>query len=315
MSKRDWRSYGLIGGVVALLAIIIAVGNWAQNFDDHKRQEEHKAGRYQRSSEQAPPVARRPKASGARIDQPSCDAPKNHQEADECAQVRMAKSAEEMARLTKWQLFVGAAGFAALIVTLYLTMRALRESKRSADIAERGLVAGHRAFVFASGLVPEWSLDETTGQYSWRFRATWQNSGETPTINLRLVADAEIRDAPLPVPFAFPARAPGRGLLGPKANSLGGPGPSPPAPPISAQDIADSVAGKKYIYFWGWVRYFDVFPNTPEHVTMFCWLITTTGDPFAFDPANPASLSFAYLHTSYGNCADEECHAHQPAAV
>jgi hypothetical protein len=73
----------------------------------------------------------------------------------------------------------------------------------------------------------------------------------------------------------------------------------------------DAQAGRKFIYLWGWVRYFDVFPRTPEHITRFCWLIVPVGDPLAFVPGaapnQPGSLSFGSLHHSEGNCADEEC--------
>ncbi|PNE12175.1 MAG: hypothetical protein CR217_05030 [Beijerinckiaceae bacterium] len=96
-------------------------------------------------------------------------------------------------------------------------------------------------------------------------------------------------------------------MLGPKAISMGGAAPLIPAAPITPQDIIDTQNGTKFIYLWGWTKYFDVFPRTAEHITRFCWLILTTGNPMTFNPAQPGSLTFHNLHHVEGNCADDEC--------
>jgi hypothetical protein len=92
---------------------------------------------------------------------------------------------------------------------------------------------------------------------------------------------------------------------------LGGLSPSPPENAISPQDITDVQSGKKFLYVWGWARYSDVFPNTKQHITRFCWMITPVGDPFAYIPGKippePGGLQFQSRHHDEGNCADDEC--------
>ena len=92
-----------------------------------------------------------------------------------------------------------------------------------------------------------------------------------------------------------------------EANTMGGAAPLIPAAPITPQDIIDAQNGRKFIYLWGWAKYFDVFPRTPEHITRFCWLILVAGDPLSFNPAQPNSTTFATANHIEGNCADEEC--------
>jgi hypothetical protein len=80
-----------------------------------------------------------------------------------------------------------------------------------------------------------------------------------------------------------------------------------PKAAISLQDILDSQHGTKWLYIWGWARYSDVFANTPQHITRFCWVITPVGDPLAFDPNVPSGIDFQTVHHTEGNCADDEC--------
>jgi hypothetical protein len=92
-----------------------------------------------------------------------------------------------------------------------------------------------------------------------------------------------------------------------------GAAPMPPRAAVTPQDIADSQAGKKFIYIYGWVRYRDIFPRTEEHITRFCWLIVTQSDPLKYDPAAignppaPGTLNFSFIQHREGNCTDEEC--------
>ena len=181
-------------------------------------------------------------------------------------------------------------------------------------MTKEALIADRRAFVFPIGLNQFWERDPKTGQYNWRLRPGLLNTGETPTRRLRFYVDCEFRNSPLPENFQFidgPAR-PGKGFLGPKATLYGGLAPQLQNAALSPQDLHDIINGRKYVYLWGWIRYFDVFPGTPEHITRFCWQILVTGDPFKFVPGqvpqqDPDNLNFSYLQTAQGNCADEEC--------
>ena len=184
-------------------------------------------------------------------------------------------------------------------------------TSRQAQLTREALIADKRAFVFPVDIVPQYdALDPVTGEHNWRFRPAWRNSGDTPSKNLALYVDCELRNTPLPIGHNFiETRQPGNGLLPPNSTMNGGAAPFGNA--ITPQDILDVQANRKFLYLWGWARYYDVFPETPQHVTRFCWQIFSIGNPHAFvpgqNPSQPGSLIFTYIHFLQGNCADDEC--------
>jgi hypothetical protein len=183
-------------------------------------------------------------------------------------------------------------------------------AEKSADIAREAMIAGERAFVFATGVVPFWEKDTTTNLYHWRFRPNWKNSGDTPTKRMTMHSRCMLRAAPLPSRFDFnyPTTEIGTALIPPNTETGGGLAPRAPAPAISPQDILDVQSGQKFLYFWGWAKYYDVFPGTPQHITRFCWQVLALGDALAYDPAVvPQNLTFPNIHHTEGNCADDEC--------
>jgi hypothetical protein len=91
-------------------------------------------------------------------------------------------------------------------------------------------------------------------------------------------------------------------------DGVAGQAPHMPGRGLTPQDILDIQSGAKVFYVWGWARYFDVLPNTPEHITRFCWQIMSTGNPITFNPIGDADgVRFSWLGQPRGNCADEEC--------
>jgi hypothetical protein len=194
-----------------------------------------------------------------------------------------------------------------------------QEAKKAGGIAEQSMIASQRAFVFAKGFSQYWeesSEPSQEGQYCWRFRPQWENSGSTPTRDLALYTNCSLRDTPLPRGFAFHAATPsedeiGRGLIPPKSMLEGGIGPRLPEPPVTPADIIAIQNGKKYLYLWGFALYRDVFSGDKAHITRFCWGITITGNPTLYAPLSergrPGSLLFGNLHHIEGNCADDEC--------
>jgi len=183
-------------------------------------------------------------------------------------------------------------------------------AERSAEIAREAMIAGERAFVFATGVLAFWEIDQTTGHYMWRFRPNWENSGDTPTKNMTMCSECLLVPSPIPPGFSFDYSATeiGTALIPPKNKGGGGLAPRFPAPAITAQDIIDVQESRKFLYFMGWARYFDVFPDTPQHITRFCWQILVLGDPLRYDPSsNLQNLSFSNIHHFEGNCADDEC--------
>jgi hypothetical protein len=113
--------------------------------------------------------------------------------------------------------------------------------------------------------------------------------------------------------FDYETTEVGTALLAPKVKMAGGLAPNFPSLAITPQDIVDAQNGRKFLYFWGWARYFDVFPGTPEHITRFCWQLVPAGDPFKYEPSsNPQNLQFSYIFHVEGNCADDECKQQGP---
>jgi hypothetical protein len=89
---------------------------------------------------------------------------------------------------------------------------------------------------------------------------------------------------------------------------MGGLAPTPPIAAVTSQNLWDVQQGRQFLYLWGWVRYFDVFPNTKQHITRFCWMVMPVGDPFTYVPNDPQhTLRFDNIHHTEGNCADDEC--------
>jgi hypothetical protein len=231
---------------------------------------------------------------------------------------RLVEYNGDLAHYTKVLAIVAALQFAALLAQAAFLLLAFRETRRGADIAREAMIAGERAFVFALDVSPFWEINATTGAYDWRFRPVWKNSGDTPTRNMIMHTSCMIQTTPLPPGFNFddPDAQTGRGLIPPNTQTLGGVAPTPPAPAITPQDILDVRNGTKFIFLWGWARYFDVFPGTEQHITRFCWLIDPVGDPtIPYDANSPTRVIFRTIHHSEGNCADEECAAPQLVAA
>jgi len=67
--------------------------------------------------------------------------------------------------------------------------------------------------------------------------------------------------------------------------------------------IATGRCGKRFLYLWGWARYSDLLPNTPERITRFCWQIIADGNPLTFNPLfDPQGLRWSNIHQRRGNC-------------
>ena len=215
----------------------------------------------------------------------------------------------DLAHYTEILAILAGLQFIALGAQALFLRAAFKEAKRSGDIAREAMIAGERAFVFAVGLNPLWELDITSNSYNWRFRPVLKNFGDTPTRKMTMHTHVEVRPGPLPAGFDFDYKTTltGTGLLSPNSDGLGSLAPPMQGPAVTPQDILDAQAGKKFIYIWGWVRYHDVFPDTPLHITRFCWVFTIVGDPTMFNPGNPQGLDFRTVHHLEGNCADDDC--------
>jgi hypothetical protein len=181
-------------------------------------------------------------------------------------------------------------------------------TNQQARLAKETFVASRRAFVIVPGFAQLWEQDQASNQYHWRFRSVLRNSGDTPTQNMRMYVECEVRNSLLPTgyPFAYRAQDMAGGTIPPRLELQGGLAPIHGAA-VTPQDILDAQAARKFIYLWGVVQYNDVFPRTRRHATKYCFLITPTGNPTTFvpntqgQPPTPGTMAFGFQYHSEGN--------------
>jgi hypothetical protein len=201
---------------------------------------------------------------------------------------------------------IGTLVIAAFTGTLWMA------TSRQARLASDTLIANQRAFVFVPNISPLWELDNATGLYNWRLRPVLRNTGDTPTRNMTMYVECEIRNNPIPDQYSFTPQAQNAatGTIPPKFELAGGQAPRMPGAAITPQDIIDAQNGRKFIYLWGVIEYNDVFPGTRQHTTRYCYMIFPTGDPRTFvpntqgQPPTPGTMLFNYIHNAAGNSMD-----------
>ncbi len=183
---------------------------------------------------------------------------------------------------------------------------AANAAERSADVAEKALIAGQRAFVSVSFRQSPYR-DITTGNIEfWGIIPVWTNAGNTPTRNMENHISNQLTQGELPADWDFPDLW-SEGIsesdrvaiplgISPKQETDG------QRVTISTSDMDEVISGRKRAYLWGWATYNDVFPNTSRHVTRFAVWIEVGGNP-----RDPKQISFTYHYLGRYNCSDEEC--------
>jgi len=222
------------------------------------------------------------------------------QEAQE--RTRDLEAQQSMSVWTKAMGIAAVIGMAVGIFGLGLIFFTFRETRRAAD-------AGFRANEIASeNAQRDGRAYMVVTQYYWagncrsgyQFGAEWGNVGKSPTRNMRAYVGFYLSDEPLPEDYDFPVD-PSR-----ISKAHAGPGSRPfrgaaePKTCISLRDLIDVRERRKFLYVYGWVRYFDIFENTPEHVTRFCVTPQLTRDM-------EGNIAFGFAQAYRYNCADEGC--------
>jgi hypothetical protein len=185
---------------------------------------------------------------------------------------------------------------------IWFLIRTGKTARISADAAKQAsevAMAGQRAYVIPE---PYFTPDDARlGQHlrDVKFGVRWMNTGNLPTRNLRNHIDYRIVEGELPSDFEFPDDAPpivSATLLVPRQVVFG---PHIPRDwDITADQIAAIRSGEKNLYIFGWAKYFDGFPGTPERVTKFCYMVRVTGN---------SQMPFAFTPYDRHNCADQDC--------
>jgi hypothetical protein len=58
-----------------------------------------------------------------------------------------------------------------------------------------------------------------------------------------------------------------------------------------------------HLFFWGWATYNDIFPKTPQHISMFCIELTEVRGQLT--PGT--GYQFLWSLCGHHNCVDDEC--------
>jgi hypothetical protein len=79
---------------------------------------------------------------------------------------------------------------------------------------------------------------------------------------------------------------------------------------VAAAQLNEVRDCNKFFYIYGWAKYFDVFPGTPQRITRFNYAVEVVGDattPFNKNPIeglpNLDGVSFIYRLQDRNNCA------------
>ena len=178
--------------------------------------------------------------------------------------------------------------FLAQLRYMRVGMNDAKTASEAAKLAATAALLGQRARI---EIIPAWETDGPRRQYGWgadapdpqyKFSTRMENAGHMPAINIRNTIDYIVLPGEIPSDFVFPDDAPHlsqAGVLGTSRPLLG-----PHIPPnryVTADEMEKMRREEIRFYFFGWVRYNDGFPDTPERTTKFCYWVRVTGNPEA----------------------------------
>jgi hypothetical protein len=203
--------------------------------------------------------------------------------------------------------------FAATAINVWVAARQWEVAREGANIARDSLVSVQRAFVtfhgFTNIITPR---TKPKSKEFWLVEAVWENLGSTPA---RVLAHRfSIRKLPdEPAGETFRGQAGNftmvGSVIGPKATLSAGPVTTPE--PYVLPSLPEKLTGTYVIrsdqqtFFWGWIAYRDVFPNTKPHVSEFCSYLGAV--ILGHDPNTGASMQFKNSGCKRHNCTDDDC--------
>ena len=128
-----------------------------------------------------------------------------------------------------------------------------------------------RAHVFVK--VPESAWVVINGVPHLRVWVVWRNSGATPASNMRgrIVAQFALNEAELN--FAIAQELEDSYALGPGNEIQSG------TVDINQVHVAAAANGMGHQFVWGYARYKDVYPDSPEHFVEYCFKLSIEGNP------------------------------------
>ena len=196
------------------------------------------------------------------------------------------------------------------IVGIWALITASNDAAHQTGVVRESFTAIQRAFVTVTDVSIDTfrhQIPNETGDLFWRFIPTIENSGTTPTKNMKWttsgVVGGPIEDfnklgIDIEALVKDNKNAWRYGILGPRAKMNF----TYSADHLELHESWNCQLAKNAAsHVWqGVIRYNDIFPDTEEHVTKFCYVIRIS---------DAGGTQTPHLQQCYGhkNCADDEC--------
>jgi hypothetical protein len=185
---------------------------------------------------------------------------------------------------------------------------AANAAQTSSQTTRMALTKVQRAFISTASVDGIRNFASNNELESLQISITMKNSGTTPTKWAVMHFNFEPGLHPMPNNFDFTDKWSGTSHVNVRT-VVGAEGTLITSPMIIEAPFVKAVTegkGTVVIYFWGWVRYRDIFPNTLEHLSEYCFELTGfNGNPFDQNPN--ASVRMQTASFERHNCYDEEC--------
>jgi hypothetical protein len=224
-----------------------------------------------------------------------------------------------------WQRGIAVLTFISAVGALYIAISAFRETQRQVraaieanKISRESFTSVQRAFVTVATFDMSVRIGPRPSDGSqikyWWFTPNIKNSGNTPTKNMNYLAIASC--APTPAGLGAkqimyceaagfrepsdpadilgkPQIRSGTAIVGPQATvPVGGVGVT--------EDFIKALENGIPWFLYGIIQYNDIFPNSPTHVTKFCYQIIA-------NISDKGELFPTYNFCTHWNCADDDC--------
>lgn len=177
-----------------------------------------------------------------------------------------------------------------------------------ADSTDETSRATQRAFVSFTGISPNVALSnaqDRTKKQAQELTLNWLNSGATPAKDAVMVGSFEAWRGDLPQGFDFQDIAKvdstSQIVIGPhqgtSMNII-----------VSIDNFRAQRAGTDRMFFWGWIAYRDIFPDSPARLTEFCTeMIQVAIDPKKDMEDITNTLAWNTQTCRHHNCYDQDC--------
>lgn len=211
----------------------------------------------------------------------------------QCSQLLQLQSSRSQSIASAIGISLSAVGTLALVVTIFLSVRATNaavEAAKAANVAvslaretaEREL----RPSVSLEKYELTWFGGNRDSVTSWRIGIYWVNSGHSTARKIRTMTSHLLLDSELPIDFTYPDRTANK-----SETSLGnGKSFRMQSGPIPGEDIQSVIDGKNKLFVWSWVEYDGPTPRE-RYRSEFC----ARFDFWGTNSADGLSSSFEYV--------------------